>query len=273
MIKTSTSQTQPVALVTGARTGIGEATARALLGAGFQVFGTYRTTPQQRFDGVQYLQCDVTRDESIAAVVALVLETTQRVDVLVNNAGIGLIAGAEESSVDQAKALFEVNLFGAIRMTQAVLPAMRRQRSGRIVNVSSILGVIPSPYSALYASTKHAMEGYFESLDHEVRAFGIRTVMVEPAHTRTGFESNLLHADRKLDDHGPARNRAEAQLRTVMEKADTPETVAAVVLRAARDDNPQLRYTARRVARHVSLLRRFVPARAFDKSLRKQLGL
>lgn len=269
----TTSNSSPVALVTGASAGIGEATAHALKAAGFRVFGTYRKIPQRRIDGVQYLHCDVTSDASVAAVVAEVLETAQRIDLLVNNAGIGLVAGAEESSVDQAKALFEVNLFGAIRMTQAVLPAMRRQQSGRIVNLSSILGVIPSPYSALYSSTKHAMEGYFESLDHEVRAFGIRTVLVEPAYTRTAFEGNLLHADHKLADYAPARGRAEAQLRTVMQTADAPETVAAVVLRAAQDRNPRLRYTAGSVAKRVSLLRRFVPASAFDKSLRKQLGL
>lgn len=269
----TTSNSSPVALVTGASAGIGEATARALLAAGYRVFGTYRKTPQRPIDGVRYLHCDVTSDASVAAVVEEVLAIAQRIDLLVNNAGIGLVAGAEESSVEQAKALFDVNLFGAIRMAQSVLPAMRRQQSGRIVNLSSILGVIPSPYSALYASTKHAMEGYFESLDHEVRAFGIRTVLVEPAYTRTAFEGNVLHADRKLDDYAPARDRAEAQLRAVMQTADTPEMVAAVVVRAAQDRSPQLRYTAGSVAKRVSLLRRFVPAGAFDKSLRKQLGL
>lgn len=273
MSRTSRPTSTPVALVTGASAGIGEATARALLAAGYQVFGTYRKAPERRIDRVRYLQCDVTSDASIEAVVAQVLESSQRIDLLVNNAGIGLVAGAEESSIEQAKALFDVNLFGAIRMAQAVLPAMRRQRSGRIVNLSSILGVIPSPYSALYASTKHAMEGYFESLDHEVRVFGIRTVLVEPAYTRTAFEGNLLQADQKLDDYASARGRAEVQLRTVMQIADAPETVAAVVVRAARSENPLLRYTAGSVARRVSLLRRFVPAGAFDKSLRKQLGL
>ena len=271
---TSSSSTAPrVALVTGASAGIGEATARALRTAGYRVFGTYRKAPEQRIAGVEYLYCDVTSDESIAQAVDAVLKIAQRIDLLVNNAGIGLVAGAEESSVAQAQALFDVNFFGAIRMAQAVLPAMRRQLRGRIVNLSSILGVIPSPYSALYASTKHAMEGYFESLDHEVRAFGIRALLVEPAYTRTAFEGHLLHADQKIDDYAGARSRAEAHLRTVMQTADSPETVAAVVLRAAGDAQPQLRYTAGSVANRVSMLRRFVPAGAFDKSLRKQLGL
>lgn len=273
MTPASTSTSRPVALVTGASSGIGEASARALQAAGYRVFGTYRKPLTQWAGGIEYLACDVTRDESVSAAVQQVLQATGRIDLLVNNAGIGLIAGAEESSVEQARALFEVNLFGAIRMTQAVLLTMRRQRSGRIVNLSSILGVIPSPYSALYSATKHAMEGYFESLDHEVRGFGIRALLVEPAYTRTSFEGNVLHADRKLDAYQAARTQAEALVRTVMQQADTPETVAQVVLRAAQDPKPRLRYTAGSVARRVSLLRRFVPAAAFDKSLRQQLGL
>lgn len=262
-----------VAIVTGASAGIGEAIARALQSAGYRVFATYRMLPTRCIEGLQYLQCDVTSDSSTATAVADVLRHTGHIDLLVNNAGIGLVAGAEESSVEQAKALFEVNFFGAIRMTQAVLPTMRRQRSGRIVNLSSILGVIPSPYSALYASSKHALEGYVESMDHEVRSFGIRTVLVEPGYTRTAFESNLLRADRTLDDYAAARERAQAHLRMVMQNADAPETVADVVVRAAQDEEPQLRYTAGSVAKRISFLRRFVPARAFDSSLRRQLGL
>lgn len=271
----NTTQSTPirVALVTGASSGIGEATARALRTAGYQVFGTYRKVPERRIDGIEYIQCDVSSDASVAAAVATVTRAAGRIDLLVNNAGIGLVAGAEESSVEQAKALFDVNFFGAVRMTQAVLPVMRRQRGGRIVNLSSILGVIPSPYSALYSATKHAMEGYFESLDHEVRTLGVRTILIEPAYTRTAFEGNVLHADRKQDAYASARTRAESHLRKVMQHADTPETVAQVVARAAQAANPQLRYTAGGVAKRVSLLRRFVPAGAFDSSLRKQLGL
>jgi short-subunit dehydrogenase len=109
--------------------------------------------------------------------------------------GVGLLGAAEESSIAQAKALFDVNVFGVLRVTNAVLPAMRRQGKGRIINVSSVLGLIPAPYLALYASTKHAVEGYSESLDHEVRSFGIRIVLVEPAYTRTSFEDNTIAPD------------------------------------------------------------------------------
>ncbi len=115
------------------------------------------------------LTCDVTDEASVAKLVDEVLARAGRIDLLVNNAGIGLLGGAEESSTAQAHALFDVNVFGVLRVTNAVLPVMRRQRKGRIINMSSILGLIPSPFNALYASTKHAIEGYSESLDHELR--------------------------------------------------------------------------------------------------------
>jgi short-subunit dehydrogenase len=271
---TTNIQTQrPVAIVTGSTTGIGAATARALQSAGYLVFGTYRKLPASRIAGVDYVACDVTSDEAVGAAVREVLAKAGRVDLLVNNAGVGLVGAAEESSLEQAKSIFEVNLFGAIRMTKAVLPPMRQQRSGRIVNISSVLGLIPSPFSALYASSKHAIEGYSESLDHEVRGTGIRVVLVEPAYTRTAFESNVLVADQKHDHYGLARANAEAVMRAVMTTADPPDVVAQAVVTAATAANPRLRYTAGRVAKKVSLLRRFVPASAFDKSLRKQLQM
>ncbi len=199
-------QTRPVAIVTGASGGIGEATARALQAAGYRVFGTYRRPPATRVAGVEYLACDVTSDESVQTAVGQVLAKAGRVDLLVNNAGVGLIAGAEESSLEQAKSLFDVNLFGVFRMTKAVLPTMRRQGSGRIVNISSVMGLIPAPFMALYAASKHALEGYSESLDHEIRASGVRVVLVEPAYTRTSFEGNVYQADQQLDVYQSARD-------------------------------------------------------------------
>jgi NAD(P)-dependent dehydrogenase (short-subunit alcohol dehydrogenase family) len=266
-------QTRPAAIVTGASGGIGEATARALQAAGYRVFGTYRRPPAAKLAGVEYLTCDVTSDEAVQTAVGQVLATAGRVDLLVNNAGVGLIAGAEESSLEQAKSLFDVNLFGVFRMTKAVLPTMRRQRSGRIVNISSVMGLIPAPFMALYAASKHALEGYSESLDHEIRATGVRVVLVEPAYTRTSFEGNVYQADQQLDIYQSARANAEGVMRDEMKTADTPELVADAVVKAATEVNPHRRYAAGRMARQVSLLRRFVPASAFDKSLRKQMRL
>ncbi len=266
-------QTRPVAIVTGASGGIGEATARALHAAGYRVFGTYRRPPATRSPGIEYLACDVTSDESVQTAVGQVLAKAGRVDLLVNNAGVGLVAGAEESSLEQAKSLFDVNLFGVFRTTKAVLPAMRRQGSGRIINISSVMGLIPAPFMALYAASKHALEGYSESLDHEIRATGVRVVLVEPAYTRTSFEGNVYQADQQLDVYQTARTNAAGVMRDEMKTADTPELVANAVVKAATEAKPHRRYPAGRTARQVSLLRRFVPASAFDRSLRKQMRL
>ena len=266
-------QVRPVAIVTGASAGIGGATARALHTAGYRVFGTSRKPLGTRAPGIEYLTCDVTSDDSVQAAVGAVLSQAGRIDLLVNNAGVGLVGGAEESSLEQAKSLFDVNLFGVIRMTKAVLPAMRKQGAGRIVNISSVMGLIPAPFMALYAASKHALEGYSESLDHEVRSSGVRVVLVEPSYTQTSFEGNVYQADQRLGVYQSARTNAEGVLRDAMTTADTPELVASAVVKASTEAHPHRRYAAGRMARQVSLLRRFVPAAAFDKSLRKQMRL
>jgi short-subunit dehydrogenase len=268
------NKTNPaVALVTGASSGIGRATAKALQGAGYRVFGTSRRATSEKSEGITMLACDVTDDAAVTKLVDDLLAETGRIDLLVNNAGMGLFGGTEESSMAQAKALFDVNVFGVLRMTNAVLPAMRRQGKGRIVNLSSVQGFIPAPYFALYAATKHAVEGYSESLDHELRAFGIRVALVEPAYTRTSFEENLVKPDQLLGIYDTARAGMTVAVQKAMEKGDEPEVVAQTILAAATDSPPKRRYAAGKMARQVSLLRRFVPASAFDKSLRKQLGL
>jgi NAD(P)-dependent dehydrogenase (short-subunit alcohol dehydrogenase family) len=261
------------AIVTGASSGIGRASAEALARAGYTVFGTSRRATGNGPDGVTMLTCDVTDDASVNALVSGVLSRTGRIDVLINNAGVGLLGGAEESSIGQVQALFDVNLFGVMRVTNAVLPSMRERRQGRIINVSSVLGLIPAPYSAHYAATKHALEGYSESLDHEIRAFGIRVALIEPAYTRSVFDQNSLEPDAKLKDYDQARANTHARVEAVMPTADLPEVVADVVLQAATAARPQRRYTAGKLARQISMLRRFAPAGMFDKSMRKQMRL
>ena len=267
--------TQPgkTAIVTGASSGIGRASAEALARAGFTVFGTSRRANANGPNRVSMLMCDVTDETSVASLVSAVLSNTGRVDVLVNNAGVGLLGGAEESTVAQVQALFDVNLFGVIRMTNAVLPSMRRRSEGRIINIGSVLGLIPAPYSAHYSAAKHALEGYSESLDHEVRVFNIRVSVIEPAFVRTVFDQNGIEPDSVLEEYDRARAGVDALLRDVMPKADRPELVADVVVKAATDPRPRRRYTAGKSARQVSMLRRFAPADMFDKSLRKQFRL
>lgn len=257
------------AVVTGASSGIGRASAEALVRAGFTVFGTSRRAAGNGPDGVTMLACDVTDEASVAKLIDEVLAKAGRIDLLVNNAGIGLLGGAEESSSAQAHALFDVNVFGVLRVTNAVLPIMRRQGKGRIVNMSSILGLIPSPFNALYASTKHAIEGYSESLDHELRTFGIRVVLVEPGVTRTSFEENVTKPDRLLPIYDSVRPRMEALMRKWVEGGDAPDIVASAVVKAATDATPRRRYTAGKQAGQVRFLRRFLPESMVDRSLRK----
>jgi short-subunit dehydrogenase len=156
-----------------------------------------------------------------------------------------------------------------MRMINAVLPHMRRQGAGRIVNVSSVLGLVPAPYMALYSATKHALEGYCESVDHEVREHGVRVVLVEPAYTKTGFEANALTADQPLDLYDARRASFNQLVVSAIDSGDDPSVVAAVIVDAATTSRPRLRYPAGSVTRQVTLLRRFAPAAAFDKQIRK----
>ena len=263
-----------IALVTGASSGIGEATAKRLATAGYKVYGTSRRGAQSGQRSFAMLPLDVTSDESVEAAVRELIRLEGRIDLLVNNAGFGVApAGAEESSIEQAKAIFETNFFGLIRMTRAVVPHMRRQGSGRIINIGSVLGFLPMPYGALYAATKHAVEGYSESLDHELRTRGIRVSVIEPAYTKTQFDANFLAPDSKLDEYREVRARLDKVLKEVMATADEPTVVADVVLKAAIADRPKLRYAAGGLANRLRLLRRFAPAGLVDAGIRKDLRL
>ncbi len=257
-----------VALVTGASSGIGLVTAQALVNAGYRVFGTSRK-PVANSPGVSMLICDVTDEASVRALIEQIMKQAGRIDLVVNNAGIGLLGGAEESSIGQVQRLFDVNVFGVARVVNAVLPIMRTQKSGRIINMSSILGLIPSPFNAFYASTKHAIEGYSESLDHEVRAFGIRVLLVEPGVTRTSFEENLTRADQLLPAYALDRARSENLMRKWVEAGDPPQVVADTVVKAATARKPKLRYSAGKQSSQVRSLRRFMPERLVDSIMRK----
>lgn len=257
-----------VALVTGASSGIGLVTAQSLAQAGYRVFGTSRKAVAGP-SGITMLVCDVTDEASVKSLVQEVVKQAGRIDLVVNNAGVGLLGGAEESSIGQAQRLFDVNVFGVARVINAVLPTMRAQKGGRIINMSSILGLIPSPFNAFYASTKHAIEGYTESLDHEVRRFGIRVVLVQPGVTRTSFEENLTRADRPMLTYADDRARSEGLMRKWVETGDNPQIVADTVVKAATASKPNLRYSAGKQSGQVRVLRRYLPGAVFDKIMRK----
>jgi NAD(P)-dependent dehydrogenase (short-subunit alcohol dehydrogenase family) len=220
------------------------------------------------------LPLDVTSDESVEAAVSEMMRLEGRIDLLVNNAGFSVApAGAEESSIEQAWSIFDTNFFGMVRMTRAVVPHMRHRGNGRIINIGSVLGFLPMPYGALYAATKHAIEGYSESLDHELRTWGIRVSVIEPAYTKTQFDAHFLEADSKLDEYREVRTAVNKRIKQVMAAADQPRVVADVVLQAAGAARPKLRYTAGGVASRLRLLRRFAPAAVLDAGIRKDLRL
>lgn len=151
------------------------------------------------------LACDVTDEGSVAALVSEVLTRTGRIDVLVNDAGVGLFGGAEESSAAQVQRLYDVDLFGVVQVINAVLPSMRTHRQGRIINLSSALGFIPAPYSAHYAGSKFALEGYSGSLDYEVCAFNVRVSLIEPGTVNGNFDQSALEPDMKTAEYDGAR--------------------------------------------------------------------
>jgi NAD(P)-dependent dehydrogenase (short-subunit alcohol dehydrogenase family) len=263
-----------IALVTGASSGIGEATAERLARGGYTVYGTSRRRAQADHRSFEMRTLDVTSDASVEAVVSEVIRLEGRIDLLVNNAGFGVApAGAEEISIDQARSIFETNFFGIVRMTRAVVPHMRRHGSGRIINIGSVLGFLPMPYGALYVATKHAIEGYSESLDHELRTRGIRVLVIEPAYTKTQFDANLLQPDSTLDEYRDVRVAVGKRMTELIEKGDEPTVVAQTVLTAAMAAHPKLRYAAGGHAGRLRWLRRFAPAGLVDAGIRKNLRL
>jgi len=269
-----TKLTTKIALVTGASSGIGEATAGQLSRAGYKVYGTSRQGPKPGHRPFEMLTLDVNSDASVEAVVSEVMRREGRIDLLVNNAGFSTApAGAEESSIEQARSIFDTNFFGIVRMTRAIVPHMRHQGGGRIINIGSVLGFLPAPYMALYAATKHAIEGYSESLDHELRTKGIRISVIEPAYIRTQFDAHLLEADSKLDEYREARAVVGKRVQEAVAAAEEPSIVAAVVLQAAAAAHPKLRYTAGKGASRLRWLRRFAPAGVMDAGIRKEFRL
>jgi NAD(P)-dependent dehydrogenase (short-subunit alcohol dehydrogenase family) len=262
------------AFVTGASSGIGRAAALALTRAGYRAIGTSRNAgPGEVRDGIRMIACDVTDDASVAEAVALAHAELGRIDLLVNNAGYALSGAAEESSVGQVQALFDTNFLGVVRVTNAVLPLMRAQGSGRILNVGSVLGLIPGPFGAYYAASKHAIEGYSESLDHEVRPFGIRVAVIEPWATKTSIEANSPQGDRPIAAYAQTLARYKRAFDAAMANGDSAEDVGATILAAAQDRSPRLRYPSGKAARQTSFARRFLPRSLFDRTLRKQFNI
>jgi NAD(P)-dependent dehydrogenase (short-subunit alcohol dehydrogenase family) len=251
------STSQKVAIVTGSSTGIGYETSLALARDGFLTYATMRNVNKaeniksiatKESLSLHVKQLDVTDDISVKnAVQAISSETGGRIDALVNNAGYGLNGAFEDLSMDEIKAQYETNFFGLIRVTQAVLPTMRRQKSGTIVNISSGAGRFGFPSGSAYVSTKFAIEGLSESMSYELEPFGIKVVIVEPGVIRTNFGNGLVVAKKSQDPNSPysmMMKKIANAFEQMTKNASSPDLVANVVLNAVKDENPNLRYLA-----------------------------
>lgn len=263
-----------VVLVTGATSGIGKATAELLAAKGYRVFGTSRDPAGRSGSGFDLLQLDVTSDESVAACVQTVAERTGgRIDVLHNNAGTGIIGAAEEITPEEALRLFQINFFGVMRMTNAVLPLMRARKAGTIINMSSSGGVAALPFAALYCATKFALEGYTEALRHELRPLNIAAVIVAPGPVSTPAGDKAMRAEKHIPEYADRRQKAdELAVRGIRGGMD-PKRVAGIVLKVVRADWPSPRYAVGLQSRATNLAHGLLPPSAFETAVRWGVGL
>jgi NAD(P)-dependent dehydrogenase (short-subunit alcohol dehydrogenase family) len=259
-------------LVTGASSGIGRATALAFVAAGYRVFGTSRRDRPDG-DGIKMLRLDVRSDESVAHCMAEVRDRGVHLDVLVNNAGIEHLGIAEETTLEEAHAVFETNFFGVVRMTNAVLPDMRERRRGRIINVGSAAAWVGEPGEAFYSASKRAIAGYTEAVRHEVWPLGIEVSLVEPGAFRTGVIDAASTSEGTIPDYEGVRDAARRTLRDSLQKGGDPSTVAKRIVDVARTHAPLLRYGVGAEARWLPFLRVLLPQGAFDLLLRRGFGL
>ncbi|MBD9436576.1 oxidoreductase [Pseudoxanthomonas sp. PXM03] len=262
-----------IVLVTGVSSGIGRASARALADAGCMVYGSVRQLDHaEPVKGVTLVQLDVREQASIDHAVATLIAREGRIDVLVNNAGQNLVGSVEETGIPEVESLFDTNVLGVMRAIRAVLPHMRARRAGRIINLSSVLGFLPAPYMGIYAASKHAVEGLSESLDHELRQFGVRVTLVQPSFTNTGFKMNTQRAIARVSDYDRERELALRAISRASDEAPDAALVADLIVEAALG-KWKMRRTPAGQASLLAKLRRFMPAGPVDASLRKTFGL
>jgi short-subunit dehydrogenase len=262
-----------VVLITGTSSGFGRETARLLLGRGFKVYGTSRNPsakPQE--PGVGMLALDVDSDDSVESGVKDLLDETGRLDVLVNNAGYVLTGGAEETSIVEAKAQFETDFFGPVRLTKAVLPTMRKQVSGQIINISSLAAVLPVPFEGYYAAAKAALLAWSEALRHEVKSFRIKVSVIEPGFFKTNLGNTRKITKYTIRDYDELRQRATATLDDDFENGADPRIVGETVLRIIRSKNPKLEYAVGREKRYKTL-KHIMPQSIMENGVRRHWKL
>ena len=266
-----------VAIITGASSGMGKSTAFKLQQKGYKVYGMARRTDKMtdlKENGMEVVALDLTQEESIANAVKTVMDKEGRVDVLVNNAGYGSYGSVEEVSIEEAKRQFEVNIFGLARITQLVIPAMRKQKSGRIVNISSMGGKIYTPFGAWYHATKFALEGWSDCLRIELKQFGIDVVLVEPGGIQTEWGGIAMDGLQKVSGNGPYAdmvNKVVASFDKSNDKLTPVDVLGEEIAKAASVKSPKTRYLKGYLAKPLVRMRKWFGDRIFDKMILSQL--
>jgi short-subunit dehydrogenase len=268
-----------VVLVTGASTGIGKCCADHLVTRGYRVFGTSRQPMaqlQSQSPGVEMIRMDVDDDNSVTSGVRLVFEKAGRIDAVINNAGWGLMGAVEDTTIDEAKSQLETNFFGVVRVCHEVLPIMRQQGAGHIINISSLGGIVGLPYSGFYSASKFALEGFSEALRLETWRFGIRVVLIEPGDFRTNFTAARRMI--KASSTSPAYRDAVARSLAAQEKEERngpePDSIARLVEKMLRSRNPRLRHTAGLLSQRIVVpCKRFLPQRFFEWVFSRAMGV
>lgn len=266
-----------VALVTGTSSGIGKEAAHKLKAAGFVVYGAARRVDRMRDlekDGINVIALDVTDEQSVQDCVKTIYEREGRIDILVNNAGYGSYGAIEEVPVSEAKSQFEVNLFGLARLTQAVLPAMRANRFGRVINISSMGGKIYTPFGGWYHATKFAVEGFSDCLRLEVERFGIDVVVIEPGGIKTEWGAIAADHLRKTSGSGvyasDANKAADSMAKNYQgNRLSPPSVIAKAIVEAATASRPRTRYAVGFGAKPILFMRHWLSDRMFDKLIKR----
>lgn len=262
-----------VALITGASSGIGESAAILLQNAGFKVYGAARRVEKMKdleSKGISTITLDITKEESIENCVNTILENDGRIDVLVNNAGYGSYGAVEDVPMEEARRQFDVNIFGLARLTQLVLPKMRENHFGKIVNISSMGGKVYTPFGAWYHATKHALEGWSDSLRLEVKPFGIDVIVVEPGGIKTPWGTIAAENLKKTSGKGAyaesANKAAESTAKMYSSNQLTkPEAIGKVILKAVTAKRPKRRYVKGFGAKPALFIRKWFGDGIYEK--------
>ena len=263
---------QKVALVTGASSGFGQLTATMLAELGYRVFGTSRKE-HSASSSVSMLKLDVKSNESVESCIKQLLNQTNRIDLLINNAGQIHASMIEETSLEQAQDVFDTNLWGVVRVTNALLPTMRQQRSGQIINISSLGGLIGAPGQGYYCGSKFALEGYSEALSIELDPFNIKVSLIEPGYFKTNFNHEMLHPEKTYSDYNNMREVIQSSIDRAIAQGENPEKVARLIVSVAQNPTPRLRYRVGNDAQWMPRLRAILPDRLFRFAARKHFNI